>query len=247
MKRILVVDDEIPALQKITRYLRQSGREHLLETAENSLDAVAKIISFQPDLVFLDIAMPGLSGLDVLRQFETRPFLVVFQTAFDEYALQAFEEHACDYLLKPFTQERFTKALEHACQRLTETDHLRALEQKLALREGPLRRIAAKQGQRIRLLDEAEILYFVSQDHCTCVYFGEAVEGICELSLNTLVERLDPAQFRQFHRKHLVRLDAIRIVGTNREGEMWLEMRDGVRLPVSRKHRRNVRELCTFS
>lgn len=242
-RRVLIVDDEPLARQKLRRYLEGSGFALHIVEAENGLRAVELIHEFQPEIIFLDIQMPGFSGFDVLRQFEQRPFLVIFQTAFDTFAIQAFEAQACDYLLKPFTPQRFQKALAQAMVRLVDEEKLQQLESKLAERTGPLRRLAVKQGLRTKILEDHEIHCFVSRDHCTCVYFGSQGEAILDFSLTYLTTRLDPARFRQFHRNNIVRIEAVRTLHHTRTGEVIIELCNGLKLPVSRSNRRIVREL----
>lgn len=244
-KRILIADDEPLARQRVTRYVRQFGQEFLIAEAESGLRAVELIQSFQPEIVFLDIEMPGLNGLEVLQQFERRPFQIIFQTAFDQFAIQAFEENACDYLLKPFTAERLHQALTRALNRVADEAKLRALETRLAERSGYLRQLAVKQGTRLRLVTEQEVHCFVSRDHYTCVYFGERenYEGICDLSLARLAERLDPNKFRQIHRNSIVRVTSIVALGKSNEGEVCVELSNGMKLPVSRSNQRAARQL----
>lgn len=245
-KRILIVDDEALARQRIVRYVRQFGQEFLIEEAESGLSAVELIQSFQPEIVFLDVEMPGLNGIEVLQQFEQRPFQVIFQTAYDQFAIQAFEENACDYLLKPFTAERLHQALSRALSRAADEKKLRALESRLAERNGFLRQFTVKQGNRLRLVSEQEVYCFVSRDHYTCVYFGNAtqsLEGICDLSLARLVERVDPNRFRQIHRNSLVRLSSILALGKSKDGDVWVELSNGMKLPVSRSNHRMVKHL----
>src|SRR5262249_38652080 len=151
-----------------------------------------------PEVIFLDIEMPGLSGLEVLQQFEERPFHVIFQTAYDQFAIRAFEEQACDYLLKPFTAERLHQALSRALNQVADQQKLFALERQLAARldgndngQGYLSKLTVKQGNRLRIVTTHEIYCFVSRDHYTCVYFndgGSVLEGICDLSLGRLLE-----------------------------------------------------------
>lgn len=248
-KRILIADDEPLARQRVTRYVRQFGQEFLIAEAESGLRAVELIQSFQPEIVFLDIEMPGLNGLEVLQQFERRPFQIIFQTAFDQFAIQAFEENACDYLLKPFTAERLHQALTRALNRVADEAKLRALETRLAERSGYLRQLAVKQGTRLRLVTEQEVHCFVSRDHYTCVYFGERenYEGICDLSLARLAERLDPNKFRQIHRNSIVRVTSIVALGKSNEGEVCVELSNGMKLPVSRSNQRAARQLLDSS
>jgi two-component system, LytTR family, response regulator len=248
-KRILVVDDELLARQRVARFVRQFDSTLLVEVAESGLRAVELINAFQPDVIFLDIEMPGLNGLEVLQQCTARPFQVIFQTAYDQFAIRAFEENACDYLLKPFTAERLHQSLTRALSQRADEERLLALEAQLAQRnqaENWLRRLTVKQGARLRLVEEAEVLCFVSQDHYTCVYFHDAqglYEGIVDLSLARLLERLDPAVFQQLHRNNIVRTAAIKALVRSRAGEVFVELLHGLKLPVSRRQQALLRAL----
>ncbi len=248
--RILVVDDEDLARQRVVRYVRQFNREFILEEADSGLRAVELIRSFHPDVLFLDIEMPGLNGLEVLQQFGERPFHVIFQTAYDQFAIRAFEEHACDYLLKPFTAERLHQALARALERTANEERLRALEAQLAARTGNktyLTKLTVKQGNRWRVVATEEIFCFVSRDHYTCVYFADqtnnSCEGICDLSLSKLAERLDRQQFRQLHRNNIVRASAIVALARSAQGEVSVELSNSLKLPVSRSNQREAKEL----
>lgn len=248
-KRILVVDDELLARQRVARFLRQFDPTLLIEVADSGLRAVELIAVFRPDVIFLDIEMPGLNGFEVLQQCAVRRFQVIFQTAYDQFAIRAFEENACDYLLKPFTAERLQQALARALSQRADEERLRALEAQLARRNPDrswLRRFTVKQGARLRLVEEAEALCFVSQDHYTCVYFNDAQglhEGIVDLSLARLLERLDPAVFQQLHRNNIVRTAAIKALARSREGDLFVELVHGLKLPVSRRQQAAVRAL----
>lgn len=241
-KRVLIVDDEELARQRVARYVRAAGEFSIAE-ADSGPAAVEAIRAFRPDVVFLDVEMPGMTGFEVLAQFEERPFKVVFETAYDEFAVRAFEEEACDYLLKPFTRERLVEALDRALARAEGEARLRALEARLAVREGPLRRLAVKQGGRLRVAAEEEVACFVSRDHVTCVYFADGREGVCELSLARLEERLDPAVFARLHRNSIVRAGALASLATDRGGVLWAELSNGMRLPVARSRRRAAKAL----
>ena len=251
-KRILIVDDEALARQRVARYvcqiMRETGLECLIEEAESGVEAVAMIQSFRPDIIFLDVEMPGLNGFEVLQQFDERPFHVIFQTAYDRFAIQAFEESACDYLLKPFTAERLRKALSRALDRSVDEERLRALETQLAGRDGArkyLRRLTVKQGARLRLIETQEILCFVSRDHYTLVYFGDGPkshEAICDLSIAGLAEKLDPAEFQRLHRNGVARKSAIVALSRSGAGELTAELSNGMKLAVSRSHRKILRK-----
>jgi two-component system LytT family response regulator len=251
-KRILIVDDEALARQRVARYARLSkqedGPEVLIEEAESGVEAVEKIQSFRPDVIFLDVEMPGLDGFEVLQQFGERPFHVIFQTAYDQFAIRAFEESACDYLLKPFTAERLRKALARALDRSADEERLRALEARLAARDGGirrLRRLTVKQGVRLRVVETKDVFCFISRDHYTLVYFGDEQsyhEAICDLSIARLTERLAPAEFQRLHRNNIARISAIVALSRSGQGELMAELSNGMKLPVSRSHRKILRE-----
>jgi len=239
------------ARQRIVRYVRQDVPDALIEEADSGLRAVELIHSFHPDVIFLDIEMPGLNGMEVLQQFEERPFHVIFQTAYDQFAIRAFEEHACDYLLKPFTAERLHQALSRALGRVVDEQKLKALEKQFVSRPDGnrtsyLTRLTIKQGNRLRIVAANEITCFVSRDHYTCIYFGNGenvIEGICDLSLGRLLERLNPQEFRQLHRNNIVRLAAIQALSRSRQGEVMVDLANGMKLPVSRSNQREIKEL----
>ena len=243
VRRLLIVDDEPLARQRIRRYLAQTEGSFVVEEAETGLQAVELIQTYRPEIVFLDIEMPGFTGFEVLAQFDERDFQIVFQTAYDEYALRAFEEHACDYLLKPFTLDRFRQALARVLDRVAGEQRLRALELEFARRDGHLKKLAVRQGGRLRVVEEGEITCFISQDHYTCVYLNDGREAICDLSLAHLNERLDPAAFRQLHRNNIARISAVRSLTLSREEGMTVVLSNGMKLPVSRSNRRAARDL----
>ena len=242
-RHVLVVDDEPLARQRLLRLLREIEPGLRLSEARDGLEAVERIRAERPHVVFLDVQMPGLSGFDVLGQLEARDFEVVFQTAFDEFALRAFEHAACDYLLKPFTRARLAEALTRALARVSGAERLAVLEAQVRQQQGPLRRVVARQGGRLRVLEEGEVLAFVSRDHLTCALLPGGREAIVDLSVERLAERLDPERFRSVHRGVLVRADAAVSLGTSRSGETTLELQGGVVVPVSRRQKAEARRL----
>lgn len=244
-KGILIVDDEALARQRVRRYLERSDASFEISEAENGLQAVELLRKYRFDVVFLDIEMPELNGFEVLAQFDERPFQVVFQTAYDEFAVRAFEEHAADYLLKPFTFDRFRDALSRVLSRAADEERLQKLETEMRKRDGFLKRLTVRQGGRLRIVDESEIVCFVSRDHYTCVYFADAREAICDLSLSHLVARLDQQRFRQLHRSNIACMSAIRSLAFSRAEGMTVELINGMKLPVSRGNRRMVRQLVS--
>lgn len=248
-KRIVIVDDEAIARDRIQRYLSELSTESAfrdvrfeIETAENGLSAVEKIKAFSPHIVLLDIQMPGFDGFEVLRQFENRDFQIVFQTAYDEFALKAFEESAIDYLLKPYPKERFSRAIEKALRMgRVETDAFASLGAGLRNSRRFLECLAFRQGGKLRALKVADVICFVSRDHCTSAFTADG-ESIVDFSLNHLELNLDPERFVRGHRNNIVALQHVVALSprSNSEGASDFELSNGMRLPVSRTNRSKV-------
>ncbi|MGE0528177.1 MAG: LytR/AlgR family response regulator transcription factor [Bdellovibrionales bacterium] len=238
-KRVLIVDDEKLARDRITRLISELGYDFDISEADSGLAALEKMPSIQPEILFLDIQMPGLTGLEVLQQVEHRPFKIIFQTAYDEYAIQAFDESACDYLLKPYTKDRLKLALERALTSLDQVQRIGELEREFQKRDGYLRRISVRQGDKIRLIEVDEIHCLVSRDHYTFIHTGES-EFISDLSLTHLAERLDPEKFLRCHRNNIICLERVDrlAIGAN----MTVHLLCGLELPVSRSNRQLLQE-----
>lgn len=235
--RILIVDDEALARRKIRRFLGELGvADENIRDAVNGLDGLLVLEEFSPEIIFLDIEMPGLNGFEMLAQIEKRPFKIIFQTAFDEFAVRAFEEAACDYLLKPFDRERFARSYRRAEEGLERLSDLSLVEEKLrAQKHSYLERLTIRQGGQLRIIECEDVICFVSRDHYTCVY-TQVGEFVTELSLIHLEERLNPEIFMRIHRKNIVRKKCVKSVvgGEN----MKVELRNGEQLAVSRNHRK---------
>jgi two-component system LytT family response regulator len=176
-----------------------------------------------------------LTGFEVLQQIEGRKFQLIFQTAYDEYAIKAFEENACDYLLKPFTKERMATTLKKAFNLIAQNEALSRLENKL--QKSNLDKIAVKQGGKLKIVPIKEIECFVSRDHYTCIYQGNT-EFIIDLSLNWFEERLDPNIFIRCHRNSIVAIDKIKTLSESSNSEV--EMHNGMKLPVSRNNKKQL-------
>jgi two-component system LytT family response regulator len=231
IERVLVVDDEPLGRRAVLRQLAAVLPDAQVREACDGFEALELVASFAPSLVFLDVEMPELTGLDVLRQLTTPRPKVVFVTAYQEFALHAFEENACDYLVKPFTAERFAAAVTRARAEIATETRLRALEQSLAGRGDYLQRLALRLGARVDVIAMSSVSCLVSRGHYTYVW-SEGREYITELTLVHLEERLDPAAFLRVHRSAIV--NEAMIV---RVDDTSVELRDGQRVPLSRRNR----------
>lgn len=238
--KVLIVDDEKIARDRIKRFLQNFPQKLEVLEAENGLVALEKINHSKPDIVLLDIQMPQMSGFDVLFQLPERHFQVIFQTAFDEFAVKAFEVNACDYLLKPFTEERLFNSLTKAMIAKSQQEQIQKLQKHLEKSHVYLKSLVSKTGAQTKILRVEDILFFKSEDHYTFAV-TENSECIVDISLQNLEEKLDPGQFIRTHRSHIVKLAAIEKVGGVQEAK--LNLINGHTIPVSRESRKKLLEL----
>jgi DNA-binding LytR/AlgR family response regulator len=242
MTTALIADDEPHLASYLQGLLAAAWPElEIVAVARNGIEAAERIAALQPDLAFLDIKMPGLTGLDVAQGIEGRT-RVVFVTAFDEYAVAAFEQQALDYVLKPVKAERLARTVERLKSASSAPDDARlatALQRLLAVPSAPaapLRHIRASQGDLMHQVDVADVLYFHADDKYTCVRTA-AGEHLIRTTITELAAQLDPARFQQIHRSTIVNLD--QLAGTRRDelSRLFVRVRGrGEELPVSRAY-----------
>jgi two-component system LytT family response regulator len=245
--RVIIVDDEALARAVLREYLQAAPDVEIVGECANGFEAVKAIAELAPDLVFLDIQMPKLDGFEVVELAGAKT-QYIFVTAYDQFALRAFEVHALDYLLKPFTRERLQQALAHARERLgTPQAGAAALEAvaaagEAAQRRAPLERILIRDGARVQVIPAASIDYIEAQDdYVQIVAAGRA--WLKSQRLSELEEQLDPGAFLRVHRSYIVSLAAIeRIDPSGKDGHCAV-LRGGARIPVSRSGYQKLREL----
>ena len=232
---VLLVDDEAPARQLLREYLGAYPAFEIVGEASNGIEAARLIGELRPGLVFLDVQMPGLTGLDVVRHLTELP-QVIFATAYDQYAIEAFELSAVDYLLKPFTRERLARAVEKVMAR--PDDHLaqlRALAEQLlgqSQQASRLRKVLVSAGRRIVTVDPGDIVRLEADGDYARIVTVEA-SHLSSSSLTELVARLDPERFFRVHRGSAVNVEHLRAV--KRDGStFYLEMDNGDVVRVSR-------------
>jgi two-component system LytT family response regulator/two-component system response regulator LytT len=245
--RALVVDDEKLARDRLTGFLRAIEGVDVVAEARDGVEAVELIGEHRPDLVFLDVQMPGMSGFDVLEALRPEPPQIVFATAYDEYAIRAFDVAAVDYLLKPFARTRVADAIGRVRERLASKQggaDLDALLARLGERKrDPLTRVPAHAGRRILLLQPGEILWFGVEHRL--VYAHTTERGfMTNFTLRELEERLDPETFFRAHKATLVNLGQVKEIVPWFGGRFKLVMRgraDG-EVVVSRAQARELRQ-----
>jgi two-component system LytT family response regulator len=243
--RILIVDDEQPARERLNRLLADIEGVELIGEAEDGPQAVELIEREQPDLVLLDIQMPGLDGFGVIEALEEPP-PVVFVTAYDEYAIRAFEVNALDYLLKPISHERLEKAIRRAHEEQTEgqnlTSRLAPLLESLSSQGHYLTRLAVHDKNRIRVLDAGAVDWIGVEDEQTFVHLGSEAYPI-RRTLADLEMRLDPACFFRAHRSAIVNLDRVKEIVPWFKGSQKLRLTTGAEVELSRAQARALRKI----
>lgn len=229
--RTLVVDDEPLARSSLTVLLRRDPDIGVVTDCGGGMDAVAEIRRTKPTLVFLDVQMPECDGFDVLELLgSNQPPAIVFVTAHDEYALRAFEAGALDYLLKPFDDTRFYRALNRAKEKLAHY---------AGVRPRTTERLAVRTSGQVSFLKVPEIDWIEAADYYACLHVG-ARTHLLRRTLSELEQELDPRMFCRIHRSALVNLDRIRGLEIKEDGDYQVVLETGARLRLSRRYRRDL-------
>ncbi|HEU5217897.1 MAG TPA: LytTR family DNA-binding domain-containing protein [Gemmatimonadales bacterium] len=238
----LIADDERVAREGLRRMLAATPWVSCVGEASSGPAAVDTINTLKPDLVFLDIQMPGLLGTEVLQRLTHAPY-VVFTTAFAQYAVTAFELGALDYLLKPFGPERLAATLDRVRSALGEPGGPPALDRlREAMDRGPISRLFIRAAGGVTPIAVAAITWFEARGDYVAAHAG-GIRHLLHLSLNRLEQRLDPERFIRIHRTHIVNLDHVKAFRPQGKGRLQAELADGTLLPVSRNRSQELRGL----
>ena len=244
------MDDEQLARDELCYLLDEVGGVEIIGQASNGPEALEAVAKLVPELVFLDVQMPGFTGFEVARVLagQERPPAVVFVTAYDEHAIKAFEVNAVDYLLKPVDANRLESAVQRARRRRVEerplNDQLERIVQLVEGRQGQRNQVAVKAGERFLLVQADEIIFASMADESINIVTGQ-IAGTCNFrTLDELQARLDPATFWRVHRSHLVNINKIKEIVPWFSRNYILRMKDakGTEIPVSRSQTRRLRE-----
>ena len=245
----LIVDDEPLARDRVKRFLRDVQDIKIIGECGNGREAVAAIKEQKPDLVFLDIQMPEKNGFDVVKSLDDRAMpAVIFVTAYDQYALQAFDVHALDYLLKPFNRERLHKAVSHARDQI-ETKRIGQLDERLVSLIKDLKadrkyleRLVVKSVGRVFFLKVDDIDYIEAAGNYVKLHTGRESHMIRE-TMNGIEAKLDPDKFLRIHRSTVVNIDRIKELHPMFSGDYAVILRNGTELALSRNYRERLLEL----
>ena len=234
--RLVIVDDEALARAVVREYASADPSLEILAECANGFDAVKAVAEHKPDLVLLDVQMPKLDGFEVLELIGTDQ-IVVFITAYDQYALRAFDVHAVDYLLKPFSAERFQEAMARVRERLqaraAATPDVAALVRDAKPRTGPAERVLIRDGANVHVLPVDAIDYVEAQDDYVA-FKSDGKQYLKDQTLAAVEATMDPSRFVRIHRSYLLNIDRIAKVELYAKDSRIAILRDGSRLPVSR-------------
>lgn len=242
MIKVILIDDEPLARALIAEYLQPYTNIQIVAECGDGFEGVKAISQFQPDLIFLDIQMPKINGFEMLELLDTEPS-IIFTTAFDEYAVRAFESNAIDYLLKPFSQERFNKAVQKWLSH-------RELEKNAISKPANINfshseeasRVVVKNGAKIKIIPTSEIIYLEAYDDYVKIYTNEGYQ-LKKKTMSHFESVLDPVYFLRVHRSFLVQLNQItRIEMVDKNAHVAL-LKNGVEIPLSRSGYLKLKEI----
>lgn len=234
MKRVLIIDDEPLARMVVLEYLQDFKEIEVLGECNDGFEGLKAIQQHQPDLIFLDVQMPKINGFEMLELVENPP-AVIFTTAFDEYAIKAFETHAVDYLMKPFSKERFHKAVEKflaqtPAQAATRTEHLLdTASQSPAQHE----RIVVKTGTKVKIIPVADVEYLEADDDYVSVHTKEG-SFLKNKTMSFFEQTLDGNQFVRVHRSYIIKIQDITRIDPYEKDAHIAILKSGAKVPVSK-------------
>lgn len=254
---IIIVEDEKPARELLKAYLKEFSKLSpeglpemtLLGEYDNGYDGLKAINHLKPDAVFLDVQMPKLTGFELLEVLEHQPE-VVFTTAYDQFAIQAFEQNAVDYLLKPFSLDRFQEAVTRLAERLerkkdVENSGIDRIKQHLSISEEILHRVVIKKSGKIHVISTEDILYLEAQDDYVMIYTPEG-KYLKQQTMKYFENHLDPERFVRVHRSYISNVTSIERIEPYEKSNFVLILKDGSKIPVSRSGMQVLRTKLDF-
>lgn len=246
--KAVIIDDEELARKVIVRYLEKHPEIEIVQQCENGFTGLRAISELKPELVFLDIQMPKINGFEMLEVLDKKP-MIIFSTAHDEFALKAFEHSAIDYLLKPYSQKRFSEAVKKAVDRLQagefQTDALEKLSREDIHREEYLNRVVVKDGHRVHVVPAADILLLEAADDYVEIHTKTA-KYLKQKPLAFFEARLDPGQFIRVHRSFIVAIAEISKLEPYSRDSFVLILKNGTEVNVSKSGMKALKERLHF-
>ena len=243
MRKIIIIDDEPLARSIVKEYLQKHKDFEVVQECNDGFEGVKAIQQHQPDLIFLDIQMPKINGFEMLELIEQPP-AVIFATAFDEYAIKAFEAHAIDYLLKPFNQERLDKAIQKWSDANNKPNEKNTQDLLETASQSPAQsqRIVVKSGSKIKIIPVHDVLYLEAADDYVKIYTKEGY-FLKNKTMSHFEQVLDPQQFVRSHRSYIVNVQQITRIDPYEKDNHVAVLKAGTQIPVSRSGYVKLREV----
>jgi len=245
MIRAILADDEVLARQKLRQLLRTERDVEIVGECATASETVELTRAAQPDLLFLDVRMPGMDGFDIIGALAQDEHVqmpnIIFTTAYDQYALRAFEVHALDYLLKPFTAERLQSAVQRVREHALVDVKAGESQEQDGISSGPTTRMVFKSRGRILFLSVSEIRWISAEENYVRLCTGQETHLLRETMMH-LEERLDPRLFLRVHRSFMVNLNYVKEVRTDADGDAAVVMHDGQKIAMSRSFKSRLLE-----
>ncbi len=249
--RIIIVEDERPARDLLRTYLEEFPELEIMGEYDNGFDGLKAINELKPDAIFLDIQMPKLTGFELLEVLEHQPE-VIFTTAYDQFAIRAFERSAVDYLLKPFSRERFREAISKLNSRLEskqgsvkEESGIEKIRQHFAESDEKLHRVVIKKSGKIHVISTGDINFLEAQDDYVMIYTDEG-KYLKQQTMKYFEQHLDNKQFVRVHRSYIANITCIERIEPYEKSNFVLILKDGNKVPVSRSGMQVLRENLNF-
>lgn len=249
--RSLIIEDEKPARDLVKVYLEEFEQIEVLGEYDNGFDGLKAVNEIKPDVIFLDVQMPKLTGFEMLEVLEHHPE-VIFTTAYDQYAIQAFEQNAVDYLLKPFSRDRFREAIGKLESRFEKVDakkgtkgNIDKLRIHLAESDEKMHRVVIKKSGKIHVISTKNITYLEAQDDYVMIYTDEG-KFLKQQTMKFFEKHLDSEQFVRVHRSYIVNISTIERIEPYEKSNYILILKDGNKVPVSRSGMQVLKENLDF-
>lgn len=247
MIRAIIIEDEQPARDLIKHYLSGHTNISLLGEFSDGFSGLKAIHELKPDLVFLDVQMPKLTGFELLELMEENPH-IIFTTAYDQFAIKAFELNAVDYLLKPYSQDRFNQAITKVLERVQKepkAENISKLAEHIAEKQEMLDRVVVKTGSKIKVIPVEQILYVESQDDYVMIYSSDG-KYLKQQTMKYFEQHLEPGKFLRIHRSYIVNIDTIKQLELYEKNSYLAVLSNGAKLKVSDTGYKSLKSLMKF-
>ena len=242
--KILIADDEIPARKKIISFLKNNEYDFVILEAANGIEACTVILEQKPDIAFLDIQMPGMTGLEVVQNINAPELpIIIFATAYDQYAIKAFEINALDYLLKPFDKERFEATFKRCIQMLNmkegNTAGITGFINEIRKEKKYLERILVGSGSKYFFVPASDLIYLEADEKYILLHTSKGKHLIRE-TMNNMEEKLNPGLFKRIHRSFIVNVEFIQEMQPASHGDYLVILSNGAKINMSRRYKENL-------